>query len=447
MVEAIRTNSTQEKDATHSSVPVKLIQINYNKNTDSDYTEKIQELDRQFKYSENSQESWNNPEYSFLYGTPLYLESTESQKIALNHLYWYLMYHFIATSEHQTIIYNTITAGVFKKIKGYEIIGETLDLESKQEISHIHAFRKICYQLIKALLGKDAFKETLKPNTNQGYAEKISEQIGKWKQSAGRFLIDQMLRSHQDCYSEYLRELEAQDKVPSFRTGFIGEGMGYNQDLIQFFSQNWGRTPFLACNYYTLRYIANMGLKHTEHSSSRYYKELEKKGAKIPVPTAISYYHFLDESFHTSTSRFIARELYRDFPNPSPYEKIVANLAFYQQQRFFLNGLSAIMPDKHRADNLSIMGFMYKILQSPIFGMDKAETLNQMEKCLCQEHEGLHFNYKLNQSTLLEFRRTYSKVDYLWPVNKQMQLMAKNGSIGSALERNRQTFQKFQKMV
>ncbi|ELR96317.1 hypothetical protein GLO73106DRAFT_00031600, partial [Gloeocapsa sp. PCC 73106] len=269
MVEAIAKEKENQLELDTNSVPVKLILTNYYKNTETDYTEKIEELDREFNYQENSELYWNRPEFSFLYGTPLYNQSTETQKIALNHLYWYLMYHFIATSEHQTIIYNTITAGVFKKIKGYEMIGVTLDLESKQEISHIHAFRKVCYQLIKALLGKEAFKEPLKSNLKVGgYTEKIQEQITKWKQAAEKLLINQMVRGQKECYSEYLKELEEQDKVPNFRTGFIGEGMGNNQDLIRFFSQNWGRTPFLACNYYTLRYIANMGLKHTEHSNT-----------------------------------------------------------------------------------------------------------------------------------------------------------------------------------
>ncbi|WP_144052100.1 hypothetical protein [Gloeocapsa sp. PCC 73106] len=105
------------------------------------------------------------------------------------------------------------------------------------------------------------------------------------------------------------------------------------------------------------------------------------------------------------------------------------------------------MPDKHRPDSLPILGFMYKVLQSPVFGMEKAEALQWMEQCLCQEHAGLELNRKFNQSMLSEFQRTYSKLEYLWPVNREMRLMEKNGSIERALELNRRTFSEFQQLI
>jgi hypothetical protein len=35
-----------------------------------------------------------------------------------------------------------------------------------------------------------------------------------------------------------------------------------------------------------------------EENYSRYLRELERKGEFIPVPTAVSHYHLLDEAFH-----------------------------------------------------------------------------------------------------------------------------------------------------
>ncbi len=429
------------------SSALQLLERTYHSNTDSDYTEKIQELDRSFRYSNVSNYYWNAPELSLLYGTPLYEQSSEDQKIALNHLYWFVMYNFTATSETQTIVYNKITGGVFAKIPGYETVAKILDLESEQELSHIHVFRKICYQMLKALLGKEAFKDSLKgklyKSNYQGWAEKASQ----YQYYTLRFLAERMLQGKEQYYSEHLKELEQKDNFPpAFSTGFMGEGLA-PRALLQFFSYNWGRSPFLASHYYTLRFMANLGLKHTEHSNCKYFRKLHKQGELIPTPTAVAYYHFLDEAFHTTTSRFMARELYRDFPQPTAYEKFVANLAFYKLQDRIWNGLSAVVPDRHRPDDYSVMSFIYKILQSDIFGMSAKDALFWLEQSLCQEHQGFHQNVKFHQSLLQEFRRTFDSLDYLWSANRDMKLMASGGKIDRAIQGNIKTFQRFSKLV
>jgi hypothetical protein len=427
---------------------IKLITSNYQGNTNSDYTEKIAELDKTFSYARNKNHYWNSPEFSILYGTPLYEVASDSQKIALNHLYWFMMYNFTANSESQTIIYNLITGGVFAKISGYETVAQTLELESEQELAHIHAFRKICYQMLKTLLGKEAFKEPVtaklhKPTTHQGLATRLSH----YQYSGLRFLANRMLKGKEEYYSDYLQKLEGEDnRLPAFGTGFFGNGLD-SRALVQFFSFNWGRSPFLASHYYTLRFIANLGLKHTEHSNYKYFNKLRKQGEFIPVPTAIIYYHFLDESFHITTSKFMARELYKDFPKPTKYEKFVANLAFYRLQKRLLGGLSAVMPDKHRSDDYSVMSFIYKILLSDVFGMSSQDALYWMEQCLCQEHEGFHQNVKFHQSLLGEFRRTFSSLDYLWSANREMTPMASGGGIAPAIADNLKTFRQFSQLV
>ena len=426
-----------------SSALQKIAKTYYN-NTDSDYTEKIQELDRSFKYSEVKNYYWNAPELSLLYGTPLYEQATETQKMILNHLYWFVMYNFTATSETQTIVYNKITGGVFANIPGYEVIAEILDLESEQELSHIHVFRKVCFQMLKNLLGKDAFKDPLKGKlykSNYRWAEKASQ----YQYYSLRLLANKMLDGKH--YSEHLKELERKDDLPpAFSTGFMGEGLA-PRALLQFFSFNWGRSPFLASHYYTLRFMANLGLKHTEHSNCKYFRRLQKQGESIPAPTAVAYYHFLDEAFHTTTSRFMARELYRDFPTPTAYEKFVANLAFYRLQNQIWGNLSAVVPDRHRPDDFAVMGFIYRILQSDTFGMTSKDALYWLEQSLCHEHQGLHQNVKFHQSLLQEFKRTFSSLDYLWAVNRDMTPMASGGKIEPAIRANQKTFKQFSQLV
>ncbi|MGV2826968.1 hypothetical protein [Myxosarcina sp. GI1(2024)] len=444
LLDIARTSSQLKRS---KSSALQLIERTYRSNSDSDYTEKIQELDRSFKYSDASNYYWNAPELSLLYGTPLYEQASEAQKIALNHLYWFVMYNFTATSETQTIVYNKITGGVFAKIRGYETIARILDLESEQELSHIHVFRKICYQMLKALLGKEAFKEPLKDKLYQSSYQSWAEKASQYQYYALRFLANRMLKGKEQYYSEHLKELEQKDNFPpAFSTGFMGEGLA-PRALLQFFSFNWGQSPFLASHYYTLRFMANLGLKHTEHSNSKYFKKLKKQGKPIPAPTAIAYYHFLDEAFHTTTSRLMARELYKDFPQPTPYEKFIANLAFYRLQNRIWKGLSAVVPDRHRPDDYPVMSFIYKVLQSPLFGMSSQEALYWMEKSLCQRHRGLEQNVKFHENLCQEFRRTFESIDYLWSVNRDMKAMAAGGKIEPAIGRNKKTFQQFSKLV
>ena len=429
------------------SPSLKLIERTHNNNIDSDYTEKIQELDRSFKYKEHQNCYWNSPEFSLLYGTPLYEQATEAQKVALNHLYWFVMYNFTATSETQTIVYNKITGGVFAQILGYEVIAETLDLEGEQELSHIHVFRKICFQMLKTLLGKQAFKDSLKGKLYKSNYQNWAEKFSQYQYFGLRAIAQGMLLGQEQYYSEHLKELEQKDNFPpGFSTGFMGEGLA-PRALLQFFSYNWGRTPFLASHYYTLRYMANLGLKHTEHSNCKYFRKLQKQGEAIPIPTAVAYYHFLDEAFHTTTSRFMARELYKDFPQPTQYEKFVANLAFNRLQSRIWNSLSAVVPDRHRPDDFSVMSFIYKILLSDIFGMSQSEALHWLEQCFVTEHQGFHQNVQFHRSLLQEFRRTFSSLDYLSQANREMKPMAMGSQIAPAIARNIKTLQQFSKLV
>ena len=103
--------------------------------------------------------------------------------------------------------------------------------------------------------------------------------------------------------------------------------------------------------------------------------------------------------------------------------------------------------DRHRPDDFSVISFVYKILQSDIFGMSTKDALYWLEQCLCQEHQGLHQNVKFHQSLLHEFRRTFSSLDYLWSVNREMTPMATGGKIEDAISANTKTFQQFYKLV
>lgn len=402
MIDSTQLSETDQSDPNLSNVQVKkhikLTEITYRNNIASSYTEKIEELDNNFNYSSNSEYYWNEPELSILYGTSLYEAASPSQKIALNHLHWIGGYNLTAASETNTLFYNQLTANVFYNIGGYETLCHELDVETSQERYHIHAFRKIGKMTEEAILGKVIIGNLL---TNDESKEIHKGLIGR------------------------------------LSPGLLGA----------IFRMNWGSTPFLASQYYALRLIANMFLKNTEHRRSHYCMELEKKGEFVPAPTSVSRYHFLDESFHTTTSQLIAQDLYKDFPKPTAYEKFMANLSIYMMQLTLLNGLSGAVPGSFVTDKTFIMPLVYKILQTPLFGMSAQEALDWIEKCFCQEHEGFHVNLKYHQRLFSELRRFFGGLDYAWSINREMRVMASAGSISKAIQNNIKDFNQFSRSV
>jgi hypothetical protein len=202
----------------------------------------------------------------------------------------------------------------------------------------------------------------------------------------------------------------------------------------------------MAAQYYSVRMIANMSLKVYEYRHYKRFKHLEKRHEFIPTPTAVSYYHLLDEAFHTTMSQVISQDVYKDLSKPTLCEKLMANAIVYLAQRGLLSGLSAGLPATFR-DDACFMPSYYRLLTSPLFGMSSQDALHWMEKCLCQEHEGFHVNLQYHQSLLSDLRGFFDRLDYLWPINREMRLMAEGGSIERAILRNVATFKQFANSV
>ena len=188
--------------------------------------------------------------------------------------------------------------------------------------------------------------------------------------------------------------------------------------------------------------MANMLLKNYEYRYVQYYRDLEKRGEFIPTPTAVSFNHLMDEAFHTTTSQLIAQDLYKDFAQPTPYEKWVANLTIYRAQQVGLRGLSGGLPAIFRGDSDFLLSF-YRLLQSPVFELSESDALYWLERCVCQEHEGFHLNLNYHQRLLADLRRHFEPMDYLWPVNREVRVMAAGNSIKKALEENARAFEQF----
>lgn len=421
----------------------KAIEVIYRNNINSDYTEKIRELEQNFDYNSNRNYYWTEPEQSLLYGTPLYEAASLTQKKVLNHLYWVIQNNNTAASEVNTIIYNQVTAGVFQAVGGYEKLCQELELETSQEYHHIHAFQKIGYKTKVALLGKKWFRNSHNDKSTRAIQEKL--RFLHDLDFPLRFVAKTMLKKQEYCSSEYLKELEKKGEFFPAPTQGSG-GRFAPPSLLKFFTLNWGSSPFLACHYYTLRYVSNALLKNQEHPRSRYFKKLKKKGEFIPAPTAVSHYHFLDESFHTTISQIIGRDLYRNFSQPTAYEKFVANMAVFLAQRNVINyhdGLSFGLPARCFRDDSYFMNFIYKLLQTSLFDLSSQEALYWMEKCFCQEHQGFHIANKYHQGFVSDLRRFFDGLDYLWSFNREMRLIDSGISVSESLHKSIKIFQQF----
>ncbi|MBW4615277.1 MAG: hypothetical protein KME21_18770 [Desmonostoc vinosum HA7617-LM4] len=439
------------------------IEKTYQNNQDSDYTEKLKDLGNEFNYAKNSNYYWSHPDLSLLYGTPLYNAASDTQKLALNHLYWVGNYNHTAVSEASTSIYNMVTAGVFRAVGGYETLCDELEFETDQESYHIRTFQKIGYKTKMAIVGKTILGNSLygksEKDNNSWLSLLIPQPVREYftsNQGTSRFSVHRdntlsaiaktMLSDKKQYYSQYLRNLEQKgEPLPAPADGLAGRIA--SRYWLRFFTVHWGMSPFMACQYYSLRYTANAILKNQEYPYVRYYRELEQKGEYIPAPTAVSYYHLLDEAFHTTISQTIARDMYKDFPKPTAYEKFISGLIVYQIQRNLLSGLSGVLPGRCVYDDPMLMLFYYKLLKSPLFNMETKEALDWMEKCFCQEHEGYQVGVKYHHSLLELMRRLFNRLDYQWSVNRDMKIMAAGGSINKAIQNNIPIFKEFSKSV
>ncbi len=381
----------------HGTKNLKLIEVNYKRNNDSDYTEKMVELQKSFSYAENSGHFWVNPEFSLLYGSPIYTEASNAQKLALNHLYWICFYNYSIGGEVTTMVYNQLTCGALYPLGGYETLCRELDLETSQERAHVEAFRNIGRLTELALLGEPIFARPL-PNYLGGAGG--SPQKGK-------------------------------------RPAILSAP-------IQLYTSQVGISPFVATQYYTVRGLRNIQLKVKEYRHSQYCQELEKAGTFVPAPTAVSHYHYLDEAFHTATSQLISHDLYKDFKKPTAFEIFTSNWGVGGVQ-LTMQKLSSAVPGIFVEDS-NYLPLIYRMLQTPLFGMNSCEALKAVEQCLCQEHEGFHVAARYHEKAYSDNRKYIEDIDYLWPINRELRIMAK-ASVASAIKNNIQSFKRFERSL
>ncbi len=369
------------------------LQINHTRNKQQDHTKLLDEAATAFCYEDCKNEYWNPEEFSLLYGTPLWEQASPCQKIILNQLYWVAYYSQIISAEIATIYFNQTSAAGLYAQEDFRLVCDTLDLESSQERAHINAFRTVAKQVESTLFNKRIFSYMMRSP-----------------------FVETMVFADTNILKRQWKKLQ-----------------------LQAFGLLSSDNTFLACQYFTVRGVRTLNGKLVQHKLSNYYqKHPDKENA--PIPAKISYYHFMDESFHFNSSTIISHDVIHCLKPPTAFEKLVANLGIRgcQQDHYHfsvaINGIFWYDPALYLA--------IYEILRSPIFSMSDTDAKEMMRLSFTEETEGLHRSYKTHSEAMESYKVYLDKLDYVWDSNRKMSIMAAN-SIPKYLEIQRKAFANF----
>jgi hypothetical protein len=373
------------------------LQVNHTRNQQQDHTQLLDNAASNFRYNECQDEYWNPEEFSLLYGTPFWEQASTSQRIILNQLYWVAYYSQIISAEIATIYFNQTSAAGLYAQEDFRLVCDTLDLESAQERAHINAFKVVSEQVEAALFGQRIFSYAMRGPFSETIIFADTNALKKrWKKFQ-----------------------------------------------LQSFGMLSADNTFLACQYFTVRGVRTLNGKLVQHQLSNYYQKHQNQ-ENAPIPSKISYYHFMDESFHFNSSTIISHDVIHCLKPPTAFEKFIANLGLRgcQQDHYHfsvaINGIFWYDPALYQA--------IYQVMRSPVFGMSHTESVEMMRLCFTEESAGLHRSYQTHREAVDSYKVYLEKLDYVWPTNKEMSFMASN-SISKYLTTQRKAFKRYTSLL
>lgn len=370
------------------------LRLNYTRNQQQDQTQLLDEVTQNFRYDDCKDEYWNPEEFSLLYATPLWEQASASQRVTLNQLYWVAYYSQIISAEIATIFFNQTSAAGLYALEDFRLVCDTLDLESAQERTHIHAFRTVSHQVEMALFGHPIFTYAMHSPFTETMVYADTNALKAW----------------------------------------------WKKVQLQTFGLLSSDNAFLACQYFTVRGLRTLNGKLVQHKLSAYCQH-HSDADTAPIPAKISYYHFLDESFHFNSSTILSHEVTQCLKPPTRFEQWVMNLGIQGCQRDHyhfstaINGIFWYDPALYSA--------IYQILRSPLFGMTDQDAKAMMHHCFTQETEGLHRSHRTHQEAIASYRAYLDNVNHVWQSNHEMAIMAAN-SIPKYLRVQQNAFDRWQ---
>lgn len=376
---------------------LKRIEIALKRSKELDQTANMDLSAATFDYETCKNEMWNPEKFSLLYNTWIWNNSTPAQKIKLNQLYWVAYYSQIISAEIATLFYNQTSAAALYGIEDFRVVCDTLDLESAQERAHIHAFKKISEEFEHKVFGERIFSYPMRTPFEKT-----------------------MLYSDLSKFQQWWRKWQ-----------------------LQAFTMISANSAFIGCQYFTVRGLRTLNGKIVQHQLSRYYTEHPDK-ENAPNPSKVSYYHFIDESFHFNTSTVVSHDVINSLPKPTKIETLIGNMTLRGCQKDHYNFSTAI--NGIMWYDPALYHSIYKILRSPVFGMNQAEALEAMRKSFCEESDGMLASFKTHRESVDSYKAYLQDFHYINKENKEQTLMASN-NLEKHLKTNRAAFETFKRKV
>lgn len=178
---------------------------------------------------------------------------------------------------------------------------------------------------------------------------------------------------------------------------------------------------FLSSQYMLIRGLRTLNGKLVQQRLSKYYSQSQNRET-LPIPSAISYYHFMDESHHFNTSKIIGLEVTNSLPPPTKFEKWIVNQAVQgcQKDHFHfspvVNGIFWYDP--------AIFKTIYTLFRSKHFEMDDQEAKEMLKKCFAEDNEGIQRAKETHAIAAASYKAFVEEVDHLSAKNKEMHLLS-----------------------
>ena len=370
------------------------LQLNLRGNKKQDNTELLDACGRDFKYSACREEYWNPEEYSLLYGTPFWDQASTSERRLLNQLYWVAYYSQIISAEVATIYLNQCAAAGLYVVNDFRVVCDNLDFESSQERAHIDAFSRVSSAVESEVFGERIFSRPVRPYYSETM---VFQNTNRLKAS-------------------------------------------YKRLQIQAFSLIASGSPFLGCQYFTVRGLRTLNGKMIQHRLSDTYRQHADQ-ENAPLPSKISYHHFLDESHHFNCSTIISHDLVRMVPAPTAFERWVTNklIRGCQRDHFYfstaINGIFWYDPALYKT--------VYRLFRSKPFGFTDSDAREMLRKCFTVESDALHASDRTHRTAIESYKAYVADMEYLNEANRDMRLISRN-SVEEQLLENRAGFRSFQ---
>lgn len=369
------------------------IQINLDRNRAQDHTEKLDQAAGEFSWEACRDQPWNPESFALLWGTPIWDQASDEQRLRLNQLYWVAYYAQIISAEIATIFFNQTSAAGLFGIEDFRSVCDMLDLESSQERAHIAAFKRVAEAAEQELFGERIFTYPMRGP----YAET-------------------MICGHSGPFKRLWKSLQ----LRAF--GLLSSGNAY-----------------IAAQYFLIRGLRTLNGKLVQHALSEHIHGFETP-EDAPVPSRISFYHFQDESYHFNSSTIISHDLIRCLKPPTAFERMVTNM-----------GVKGCQKD-HRHFSVTLRGIFWhdpatfrkveRVLTSRLFGLDKREARELMRRTFTEESEGIHASFELHRKARESYKAYVAELEDISERNKAMAIMGE-ASIEDSLARNRRAFARY----